>query len=115
MANELALRDWLDERRQNALTIAASEGVSDPAAWREDADYFRRAVDAIDKRDELRALWAEWLDGMYDGPDLLRRVKLAVHGPLRKPAAVAPSEEQNTEMKVGIPSDSSEGKSDGKA
>jgi hypothetical protein len=37
------------------------------------------------KRDELRALWLEWLDGMYDSADLLRRVKLAVHGPLRKP------------------------------
>jgi hypothetical protein len=33
----------------------------------------------------LRALWLEWLDGMYDGPDLLRRVRLAVHGPLAKP------------------------------
>lgn len=37
------------------------------------------------QRDELRALWVEWLDGMYDGRDLLRRVRLAVHGPLRKP------------------------------
>lgn len=37
------------------------------------------------ERDTLRALWLEWLEGTYDGRDLLRRVKLAVHGPLRKP------------------------------
>jgi hypothetical protein len=37
------------------------------------------------QRDTLRALWLEWLEGTYDGRDLLRRVKLAVHGPLRKP------------------------------
>lgn len=49
------------------------------------------------ERDELRALWLEWLDGMYDGRDLLRRVKLAVHGPLRKPGTrgVAPSQPPN--------------------
>lgn len=85
MADKLTVREWLEERRQNALTIAASEGVSDPAAWREDADYFRRAVEAINRGDTLRALWLEWLDGMYEGPALLRRVRLAVHGPLRKP------------------------------
>jgi hypothetical protein len=37
------------------------------------------------ERDELRGLWLEWLEGLYDGKDLLRRVRLAVHGPLRKP------------------------------
>lgn len=30
----------------------------------------------------LRGLLAEWLDGMYDGPDFLRRVKIAVYGTL---------------------------------
>lgn len=92
MADKLTVREWLEERRQNALTIAASEGVSDPAAWREDADYFRRAVEAIDRGDTLRALWLEWLDGVYDGKDLLRRVKLAVHGPLRKPGTAGVKE-----------------------
>lgn len=43
----------------------------------------------LTERDELRALWVEWLDGMYDGKDLLRRVRLAVHGPLRKPDSAA--------------------------
>lgn len=79
------LREWLEERRQNALTIAQGDGVPDPAAWREDADYFRRAIEAIDNRNELRKLWLEWEEGLYDGPDLLRRVRLALHGPLRKP------------------------------
>lgn len=32
--------------------------------------------------DQLRALWLEWETGAYDGPDLLRRVRLALHGPL---------------------------------
>jgi hypothetical protein len=102
VADKLTLRDWLEERRQNALTIAASAGVSDPGAWREDADYFRRAIESIDKRDELRALWLEWLEGVYDGKDLLRRVKLAVHGPLRKPGnagAPTPQTDQPKEPK----------------
>jgi hypothetical protein len=64
-----------------------------PVTWRERAtqaekwgeEQFDRAVAAEKTRDALRALWLEWLDGLYDGPDLLRRVRLAVHGPLRKP------------------------------
>jgi hypothetical protein len=93
MADNLTVREWLEERRQNALTIAASLGVPDPAVWREDADYFRRAVEAIDRRDELRGLWLEWLSFNYDNQDLLRRVKLTVHGPLRKSgnAGVSPT------------------------
>jgi hypothetical protein len=51
------------------------------------AQSLRRLGQLERERDELRALWLEWLDGMYDGRDLLRRVKLAVHGPLRKPGA----------------------------
>lgn len=39
------------------------------------------------ERDQLRELWLEWERGDYDGPDLLRRVRLALHGPLRKPGA----------------------------
>ena len=39
------------------------------------------------ERDTLRGLWLEWLGFNYDGKDLLRRVKLAVHGPLRKPGS----------------------------
>ena len=30
--------------------------------------------------EKLRALLAEWEGGMYDGPDYLRRVRLALHG-----------------------------------
>jgi hypothetical protein len=89
VADQQSLREWLDERRENALTIAAGEGVADPDAWREDAHYFRRAVEAVDKMDELRGLWLEWLGFGYDSSDLLRRVKLAVHGPLRKPDTAA--------------------------
>lgn len=80
------VREWLVERQQNARTIAASTGVSDKAAWLEDADYFRRAIQALDQRAELRALWIEWEAGAYDGTDLLRRVRLAVHGPLQRPS-----------------------------
>ena len=59
------------------------------------------------ERDALRALWKEWLDGMYDNADLLRRVKLAVHGPLRKPgnAGVSASDSAHSS-----PSDANEGK-----
>lgn len=35
----------------------------------------------VAERDILRGLWLEWLDGTYDGADLLRRVRIAVHGP----------------------------------
>lgn len=53
------------------------------------AQAVRRLGQLERERDELRALWLEWLEGMYDGMDLLRRVKLAVHGPLRKPDSAA--------------------------
>lgn len=84
MSAKISLRAWLDERRQSAKTIACGAGVRDPAAWLEDAAYFQKAVAAVDKRDELRALLLQWESGDYDGDDYLRRVRLALHGPLKK-------------------------------
>ena len=65
-----------------------------PTTWRERANdamdaaetMLDRAVAAEKDRDQLRALWLEWELGEYDGADLLRRVRLALHGagPRRK-------------------------------
>jgi hypothetical protein len=53
------------------------------------------------ERDTVRELWLEWLEGVYDGPDLLRRVRLAVHGPLapQPPAQPAREDQRYTVVK----------------
>jgi hypothetical protein len=49
----MKLREWLHERELNARRLgdrARSDGRGDDAAgWLEDADYFRRAVEAVDE------------------------------------------------------------------
>lgn len=42
------LRDWLAERQQNAEHLARLR-PADREGWLEDADYFRRAVEAVDE------------------------------------------------------------------
>jgi len=71
-----------------------------PTTWRERANdamdaaetMLDRAVAAEKDRDQLRALWLEWELGEYDGADLLRRVRLALHGagPRRKGSVGVP-------------------------
>jgi hypothetical protein len=47
------LRDWLAERQQNAEHLAKLR-PQDGAGWLEDADYFRRAVGAVDELERMK-------------------------------------------------------------
>lgn len=55
----------------------------DPKPWQDAANPATIAA-LLAERDALRALLVEWEDGMYHGHDFLRRVRLAIHGPLSK-------------------------------
>lgn len=70
------LRDWLAERQQNALAIAAMKRGADRAGWLEDAEYFRRAADAIDSRP--LAVVAEELRKMMTDQGIVRSVALDI-------------------------------------
>lgn len=68
----------LAEANDNASKIAV-EAIHAAALLKSKEDEL---AEAKKERDALKALLAEWLDGMYQGPDFLRRVKIAVHGTL---------------------------------
>lgn len=42
------LKDWLSERYYNCIRIAAEKVDEDKASWLEDAEYFKKAIDAVD-------------------------------------------------------------------
>jgi len=45
----MKLRDWLREREMNARRIASGKQGEDRAGWLEDAEYFKRAAEAVDE------------------------------------------------------------------
>lgn len=57
---ELSLIDWLEERRLNCLRIAEIKQLSDREGWLEDAEYFKRAIAAIESAQEARYDEARW-------------------------------------------------------
>lgn len=51
----MKLRDWLRARELNARRIASGKSGADRAGWLEDADYFKRAAEAVDEIARLKA------------------------------------------------------------
>jgi hypothetical protein len=51
---KLTLLEWLTERYDNCVRIAAIKEYTDCAGWLEDADYFKRAILAIEALGRLR-------------------------------------------------------------
>ena len=73
----LALMNWA-ERVPMVAAFTRSEATATAAfIWAADP----QTVSALlAERDTMRALLAEWHDGMYDSRDFLRRVRLVLHG-----------------------------------
>lgn len=59
MTTKLTLNEWLRERYENCIRVAASAPATDKAGWLEDATYFAHALNRLDRKDaETRQLAA---------------------------------------------------------
>lgn len=47
---------WLQERHDNAQRLGVESKISDRRGWEEDADYFRRAIQAIEYSVDLEEM-----------------------------------------------------------
>ncbi len=75
-----------DEPINSLMSLAvllSSQASWAPAVRKQAVALVNETMHALDtaksERAQFRALLAEWEDGMYDGPDFLRRVRLALH------------------------------------
>jgi hypothetical protein len=66
------LIEWLLDRQRNCERLASTKRGDDAAGWKEDADYFRRAAEALAQLDKANAQLFEQGQKLYAQCEAMR-------------------------------------------